>query len=138
MTAEPQFLGEVVVPGAPSGLARPRLGGSHFYSPDVGGFKARVADYAHTAGLREVDSPIKLQVTILRRIPASWSKKKANAMWGKPVTTIPDLNNIVSGICDGLQGIAFHNDKQVAVIEASRTWGATDGTIIKLWGLNAT
>lgn len=122
-----------MVPGKPAGKARPRLnrGTGHIYSPDPGNFQVRVAEYGHVAGIRPQEGPIKLTVAIHRHMPNSWSKKKKDAMIGKPAEGIPDVNNVVGAVLDGLEGVAYYNDSQVARIEARRHWtAAEDATLI--------
>lgn len=47
-------------------------------------------------------------------VPASWSKKnKIKADQGKIFPKRHDWDNIGKIVCDGLQGILFHNDNQI-------------------------
>ena len=67
------------------------------------------------------DGPLKLTLVHAKQVPASWSKKrKAAALAEVYATGMPDLDNVVKAILDGLNRIAWRDDSQVAVIAASR------------------
>lgn len=59
-------------------------------------------------------------------VPASWSKKKRTGAVSFPPETFPitrsggDLDNLVKGVCDALNGIAWVDDAQL--IGFSSTW----------------
>ena len=60
-------------------------------------------------------------------VPASWSQKKRQAALDGLIrpTTKPDLDNILKGVCDALNGIIFTDDKQVAHVSAAKWYAAT-------------
>lgn len=35
----------------------------------------------------------------------------------------PDLDNLIKGVKDGLEGVAFHNDSQIVALNASKEYG---------------
>jgi Holliday junction resolvase RusA-like endonuclease len=56
--------------------------------------------------------PIALSVTATFPIPSSWSKKRiAGALWH---TGRPDGDNLLKAVGDGLNGVAWKDDSQVA------------------------
>lgn len=71
-----------------------------------------------------LEGPISLTVCAVFAIPASWSNRKRAAADGMPVTKRPDLDNVVKAIKDGLNGVAWADDSQVAVLTAVKVYGA--------------
>jgi len=123
------------VPGEARGMARPRFQRGYVRSPDVGGYKERVGQYALAAGLRRVEGPVVLDMHIDVMMPVSWSKKKKDRMRGQMVDHTPDGVNISAAIHDGLEGIAYTNDKQVSDQSTVRRWQDEDNTRITIsWG----
>jgi Holliday junction resolvase RusA-like endonuclease len=133
--SEPKAI-SFVVPGEPAGKARPRVtrDGSHTYTPDPKGFVARVSEYGtlarNKAGQGLFQVPVILVVGIVRAMPKGWSKKKKMAMFGTYSPTTPDTVNIVAAVADGLNGILYEDDRQVANITAYKVWGAEHNTEI--------
>lgn len=121
-----------IIPGKPSGKGRPRFVRStgHVFSPDVNNFQARVMVAATATGMRPVKGPVAVSVFILKRIPESWSKKKKVAMFEQWCSAIPDVVNVEAAIHDGLKGIAYHDDRQVASWLGTRRWSDRDETTI--------
>ena len=125
------------VPGEARGMVRPKKGGTHWYVPDVGGYKERVGQYALAAGMRRVEGPVVLVMHIDVMMPVSWSKKKKNRMRGQMVDHVPDGVNISAAIHDGLEGIAYANDKQVSDSTITRRWQDEGNTRITIsWGFD--
>ena len=123
---------EFTVPGEAKGKARPRFvrKTGHVFSPDTGGFQTAVAYWGKEAGLMPTSNPVSLYVVIKRMMPSSFGKaKKARAIDTYAIRT-PDVPNIMMGICDGLEGTAYHDDKQVVHMEAERVWNEGHKTII--------
>lgn len=62
--------------------------------------------------------PVSLTIQAVFKIPKSWSKKRLAANFDDPEYVIkrPDLDNIEKAICDGMNGIVFVDDSQVAAI----------------------
>ena len=60
--------------------------------------------------------PLEVYITAFFAIPKSASKKKAADMsaWRILPTKKPDADNIAKVICDALNGIAYHDDAQIA------------------------
>jgi Holliday junction resolvase RusA-like endonuclease len=127
----------VNVPGKAYGMARPRFQRGYVRSPDVGGYKERVGQYALASGMRPVEGPVVLVMHIDVMMPASWPKKKKNRMRGQMVDHTPDGVNISCAIHDGLEGIAYANDKQVSDSTITRRWQDEENTRITIsWGFN--
>lgn len=129
----------LIIPGKSSGKARPvvnrvrnKAGETKTvtHSPDPGWFQFNVRQQALAAGLKPTDQPVSVFITITRRIPDSWSKKKRSAMLNTPAIATPDGVNVEAAIWDALEGVAYVNDRQVASWGGRRNWGDTDHTEI--------
>jgi len=116
------------VPGQSRGKARPRVtqGGGHTYTPDPGGFVARVVGYATKAknktGFVETTEPVSLEIHIARRMPKGWSETKRERMYGEFAPKTPDIVNVAAAVCDALQHILYVNDNQVVSLTVDQTW----------------
>ena len=118
------------VPGLPVAKQRPRwkkVGDRVItYTP------GKTVDYEHLvgwsfleAGGKPTESMVKLRMTAVMQAPVSWSKKRRTAVTeGKErPKTRPDLDNLIKSVMDGLNGVAYRDDKQVVMIEAEKIYG---------------
>ena len=66
------------------------------------------------------DIPLRVRILAKFPIPESWSKKnKEKALKGEIMPNKkPDLDNIAKIILDGLNGVAYTDDKQVTSMES--------------------
>lgn len=64
--------------------------------------------------------------------PKSWSVKKQKKAVDNHIayTVKPDIDNLIKGVLDGLNGIAYEDDKQITCIQAQKSYGETDKIII--------
>ena len=117
--------------GTPRGKGRPRIYNAgkfvKTYTPkETASYENLVKlSYCQVAGKikrPETDRDIALAVKIvcLFEIPASWSKKKAAI--AEYCTKKPDCDNIAKIILDALNGIAFHDDSQVAILTIEKKY----------------
>ncbi len=129
------------VSGPPSGKQRPRSRivlqkgkkpWAQFYQPHAGAFRARVADSAVRAGVKSIDGPVRVQIVVLRKMPLSWSKKKRASLLDKPCMVKPDAGNVECEVHDGLTGVAYKDDCQVAESSFLRHWAEVDMTAIEV------
>jgi Holliday junction resolvase RusA-like endonuclease len=65
----------------------------------------------------------------------SWSKKKTAEHLGRYHTQKPDLDNIEKSILDGLNGIAFKDDSQVADVSKRKVWGPVARVVVTVEAL---
>ncbi len=75
---------------------------------------------------------IRLTVHATFTIPASWSAKRRTAVLGRPVTKRPDLDNVVKAVKDGLNGVAWRDDSQVAELIARKVYGECPGVRVSI------
>lgn len=111
-----------VVKGVPVGKARPRFskrsGKVSVFTPNkTVDFERRLAHswlMMHRVHCY-MDAPVQVKIVASFPIPKSWSKlEKENAKKGLIARSCkPDADNIAKAVLDALNGIAFHDDKQV-------------------------
>jgi Holliday junction resolvase RusA-like endonuclease len=116
-----------VIPGEPRGKGRPRFGRSR-----AGFVTVRTDDKTATyenlvklaalqVGARPFAGPLAVAVTAYFVPPPSWSKKRrAAALAGHETPSRFDIDNICKAVFDGLNGIAFEDDKQIALLYARK------------------
>lgn len=133
------------VPGAAAAQGRPRFttrgGYPRAYDPQKSrDYKKHVSTsvliQARAAGVRDalpVRGPVYLSVTEQRAVPKSWSRvKRAAAIAGDILpTTRPDIDNVVKGIKDALNGLLWADDSQVVQLSARKVYAETPGVIIE-------
>jgi len=120
----------ITIPGKPVGKARPRFRRAGFkvitYTPDESKkYEKEVARiYKQSIGVLYTDITLRVRILAKFPIPESWSKKnKDRALKGeiKP-NKKPDLDNIAKIILDGLNGVAYTDDKQVTSLEIEKVY----------------
>jgi len=106
------------VPLEPFGKARPRVTAGHTYMPSSY-TKAR-DDLRRLFGPVIVPPPWSVQITAVRKMPVSWSKRQRAAMDGQYCLTKPDADNIAGAVMDAL----FEDDAAVVSVSCLKRWGA--------------
>ena len=101
-----------------------------FQPPEVENYHGRV--FALAASVLEVpfDSAISLKISVVLRTPASWSKARKAVL--NRATTRPDLDNVVKAIMDGLNGVAWVDDRQVVQLNVEKHYGNRDVVIVEI------
>lgn len=121
--------------GAAVAKGRPRVttrrGFAQTYTPKkTVDFELAVALTAKQAmnadGFMACDEAVGVTVVIHRMPPVYWPKKKRAAHMGQAITSGPDIDNQVKSILDGLNGVAYLDDCQVAALNAVRMWAPSD------------
>ena len=123
---------EFIVEGNPQGKARPRYSSKSgtVYTPSKTKRYEQAIRKAFTDKLYEEledydpDGYISIKVSAYFPIPKSWNKaKKAGALAGDIYpTSKPDIDNILKAVLDGLNGVAYEDDKQVVRIVATKRY----------------
>jgi Holliday junction resolvase RusA-like endonuclease len=126
------------IPGAPMPWKRAGSNGAQRFTPDdMAARKELVRWAAHVAKVRPFDGPVRLDVVAVFAPPASMSPAKRTALCGAPVTKRPDFDNLAKLIADALEGIAYEDDKCVALGLSAKVWGMTARTIVTITPLAA-
>ena len=131
---------DLTIPIKAVGKERPRFHPQfkYAYTPKkTKDFEALIAAYGavymRDHGLSVSEGYIDVDLTIHNKVPASWSKKKTkDALDGLIRPTKGDLDNQLKAILDGLNGVAYVDDKQVVQFRAVRLYDLSDTINIKL------
>lgn len=103
--------------GQPQGKSRPRFVNGHAYTPkETKEYEANIgkAYIIAAKGYCFKDKPVSLKIVVYLRRTKSNKREFA--------TTKPDVDNIIKAVFDGLNGIAFDDDKQVVDITACKLY----------------
>lgn len=118
----------IYIPIQPKGAPRPRV-------TKFGTYNAKdYTDYKNVIGLAakaKIKTPLETSVAIdiefFFEIPKSWGKKKKEAAgWH---TSKPDIDNLIKGVLDGLNGVAYADDMQVVNISARKQYTRSNSGI---------
>lgn len=122
-----------IVPGTPVGKGRPRFAKRgnfvKVYTPEAtASYENLVKIIALNAmkkgGHLVLQAAVSMSMEIYVTPPASWSAKKRNsAFLGEIFPTVkPDLDNIIKGVLDALNGVVWNDDKQVIRLEVFKRY----------------
>lgn len=134
------------VPGKPVGKGRPRAArrGQHIqlYTPEkTVSYESTVALVAMQAmaGQPLIIGPVEVVMRMVLPIPASWSnRKKDHAVDGIVMpTTRPDMDNVVKGIFDAINGVVWNDDTQVVDLHVKKRYGLTPCVNVMVFQLEA-
>lgn len=120
------------VPGTPQGKGRARFGNGRTYTPaKTVAYEGLIALAAEQAmgGIERLEGPVFLTITATFDIPKSRAKKIGSVMasgiaWH---TAKPDGDNILKAVGDGLNGIVWKDDSQVAFSKCMKMYGEKPG-----------
>lgn len=92
----------------------------------------KVAAAEAMKGAAPMQGPIRLGVSILLQIPASWSKRKqAQAIDGLVAATKkPDADNVLKAVKDGMNGVVYLDDAQAVEIRLVKRYAAVPGVSV--------
>ena len=123
----------ITIPGQPIGAHRPRVTTS---GPFARAYMPKAhADYLQIVKASAISQwsgqPLEGPVEVVMQAgfspPKSTSKRKTAAMINKLHDRKPDADNVAKIVLDGLSGIAFVDDNQVAILKIVKFWTATPG-----------
>lgn len=126
------------IPGKPQGKQRPRTTRTgHIYTPkQTKEYEKNVVDafLGTNPEATLITNPCKITITAKFGIPKSYSRKKVQeAIRQNYYTGKPDSDNIVKIVMDGLNGVAYEDDKLVVEIHATKKYTLGDpGVTVKI------
>lgn len=127
-----------VVPGKPRGKGRPRFArmGNYVrtYTPaETASYENLIALEYQAAGGKLLEGPVEVYVTAAFEPPKSTSKKNREAMLAGEIlpNCKPDADNILKAVLDGLNGLAYKDDTQVAYVRIIRYY--SDTAHLEVW-----
>ena len=112
---------EFKIPGKAQAKQRPRMGRSGIvYTPKEtlvyeNYVKMCYSDYAKEFGWLPYENQVRAEIEVLVAVPKSDSKTKKKAKIEGMIRPAvkPDCDNLAKSILDSLNGLAYHDDKQV-------------------------
>ena len=120
---------EIVVPGKPIAKKRPRFARRGKYTAVINdqeteGGKFIIQCLQQLNGEKPLEGPIALHCCFYMPIPKSTSKKKRALMIDglEHHTKKPDVDNLVKFVADCLNSIAWHDDRQIVAIRATKIY----------------
>lgn len=94
----------------------------HSRAADLAVWRADIARNAELSGFKPVSGGVKVEIDFIFIRP-----KSAN----RPFPTVaPDLDKLIRAVLDGLTGVAYEDDAQVILIQATKTYGQNTGAWI--------
>lgn len=81
------------------------------------------------------EGPISFLVTFYMPIPKNGKSKGKKVKEGQFHTSTKDLDNLIKGLLDSLNGIAFVDDKQVCQIHSEKVYSQNPGIAFEIWEL---
>lgn len=85
-----------------------------------------------------MDGPLCLSFCATFAIPKSWTKKRmaAHLVRPEPVIKRPDLDNIAKALADGMNGVVYLDDSQIAWISCQKVYGDVPGVALTVSEVN--
>jgi Holliday junction resolvase RusA-like endonuclease len=90
-------------------------------------YKQHIGFMARQIIKQPTTAPILAVVTFYMPTPNSWSQKKKEGHEGAIHTSKPDIDNLVKGLFDSLNKIAWKDDNQVYEVHSRKLYSKTPG-----------
>ena len=118
------------VPGLPQGKGRARFGNGRAYTPAKTVAYEGLVSFAGQqamAGRDLMSGPVYITINAFFPIPASWPKKRKLAAQSSVIwhTAKPDGDNVLKAVGDGLNGVVWKDDSQVAFSKVTKQYAET-------------
>lgn len=129
----------IFIPGKAKGKGRPRFYNGHAVTPqDTRDYETLIAMTwkAYKGGYYE-NEPLRIDITVNVLVPIRRRKKeKLDIARGKLKPTMkPDVDNIAKIVLDGLNGVAYKDDKQVTELRVRKQYtfsASREGILIEV------
>lgn len=130
---------EFVIPGECVGKQRPKASfqQKRIYTPTATINYENFVKHCYYGNPHFGDKQIAIDLSIYLPIPTSASKKKQAQMESGDIkpNKRPDIDNCIKSILDGLNGVAYEDDKQIIEIHARKLYGICPRVEAKLWSI---
>lgn len=113
----------ITINGEPKGKQRPRYAQGHMYTPsETQEYEKIVHDLWIWQEKETYHGAVNVMITAYYGIPKSAPKSAVQMMLmgDRRPTKKPDADNIIKIICDGLNGAAYDDDKQVVEVSLTK------------------
>lgn len=132
---------QIIIDGVAVPKQRPRLSGRVAYTPKkTRDYEERVrnafrSSYRDAVPVFDAGVPVRAYIEVIIPIPKSWSNKKhISAEKGEivPTSRNGDVDNIAKSILDALNGLAYHDDAQVATLFVTKKYGNDPYALVRI------
>ena len=131
---------EFKIPGKAQAKQRPRMGRSDVvYTPKEtlvyeNYVKMCYSDYANQFGWLPYENQVRAEIEVLVAVPKSDSKTKKKAKIEGMIRPAvkPDCDNLAKSILDSLNGLAYHDDKQVVELSIKKYYAENAEVRVRL------
>jgi Holliday junction resolvase RusA-like endonuclease len=129
------------VPGVPTPKGRPRMTRrGRVYTPaKTVAYERTVSIVAQEAKSRLgggmlFEGPVMVTIHCYFAVPKSWSRKRKAEMLHQPHTQLPDLDNLIKSVLDGMNHAhnIWADDKQVAAVTATKHWAEESSVLVRI------
>lgn len=96
----------------------------HSRAADLAVWRADIARNAQLFGYEPVTDAVKVEIDFVFLKPKTVNRRYPSV--------VPDLDKLIRAVLDGLTGVAYQDDCQVILIQASKTYGETAGAWVKI------
>ena len=127
-----------VVTGKPVPQPRQRIARTgHHFTPDNGirAYRQSIVAVALASFDKPFSCPVRLRVRFIFQRPKSHFTKRGELTKAARAVRMPmtgDVSNYVKGLEDALNGIAFTDDRLIAVVEACKVFGTHPRTEVQV------
>ena len=112
-----------IIDHEPVPQGRPRFSQGRAYDPPKSkAYKEVVVLTARRHFAEPLEGVLSVYITFFMPMPKSWSKAKKEQLSESLHSKRPDIDNLTKAILDGLNGVAFVDDGQVAIINAKKVY----------------
>lgn len=114
----------MTVPGNPVPNERARKGRGHWYTPaTTADYRERVLAAWMVEGRPQLGAgPLHADLQFVYALPSSYLRKDGGPRKGAPAYPHPDVDNLVKGVLDALNGYAYQDDRQVVRLSCGKRW----------------
>lgn len=130
---------EFTIPGEPVGKQRPKASfqQKRMYTPEKTINYESFVKHCYYGNPHFCERQIAVEIKAYMPIPSSVSKKKQQQMLEGIIRPCkkPDLDNVIKSILDGLNGVAYEDDKQVIELHSEKYYGTTPRVEVNLWSI---
>lgn len=120
------------IPGQAKGKERPRNGKGYFYTPQNTKDYEELVKVCYRQKYKEppTKEAVKVGIVVWMVSAKSLSKRKRAELENHPPMKKPDIDNIAKIILDGLNGVAWEDDRQVSSLEIVKLWGHSEKVMV--------
>lgn len=123
------------IDGQPQGKARPRFANGHAYTPTKTKEYEEAIKWAYKAAGGKLNGGyVAVNISAFYGIPKATTKKDRELIERgliKPAVK-PDIDNVIKAVLDGLNGVAYSDDKQVVRVFAAKYYSTEPCVVVEI------